>query len=98
KTRQDLFKQASPSTPVATQKDELTCVQNQLRTQYQSAGDKPKQIAALARILAPTADTIQQRQRMIAYQTHLRDDKTFAALKQRFKEADAAAAKRLKEA
>lgn len=98
KTRQDLFKQASPNTPVATQKDELTRVQNQLRTQYQSAGDKPKQIAALAYILAPMADTIEQRQRMIAYQTHLRDNKTFAGLKQRFKDADAAAAKRLKEA
>ncbi|MGH7170123.1 MAG: hypothetical protein ACRELF_01835 [Gemmataceae bacterium] len=91
KTRQDLFKQTSPTTPVATQKDELDRVQGQLRTQYQSAGDKPKQIAALAHILAPMADTIEQRQRMIAYQTHLRDDKTFAVLKDRLFAAHKAA-------
>ncbi|HTU20048.1 MAG TPA: hypothetical protein VMG10_18430 [Gemmataceae bacterium] len=98
KTQQDLFKQASPSTPVATQKDELDRVQNQLRTQYQGAGDKKKQIAELARILAPMADSSEQRQRMFSYQAHLRDDKTFAALKQRLTDADAAAKKRLTEA
>jgi hypothetical protein len=98
KTQQDLFKQASPSTPVATQKAELDRVQNLLKNQYQSAGEKWKQIAALAHILTPMADTIEQRQRMIAYQSHLRDEKTFAALKQRLADADAAATNRLKEA
>jgi hypothetical protein len=91
KTQQDLFKQVSPSTPVATQKDELDRVQGLLRNQYQSAGDKKKQMAALARILMPMADTIEQRQRMIAYQTHLRDDNTFNALKERLLAAHKAA-------
>lgn len=98
KTQQDLFKAASPSTPVATQKDELKRVQDQLRSQYQGASDKKKQIAALAFILAPMADTIEQRQRLLAYQAHLRDDKSFDALKKRLKDADAAATARAKAA
>jgi hypothetical protein len=92
KTQQDLFKQASPSTPVATQEAEVNRVKGQLSSQIQSAGDKKKQIYALARILAPMALTIEQRQRLFAYQTHLRDDNTFAALKRRLEEADRAAA------
>lgn len=92
KTQQDLFKQASPSTPVATQEAEVNRVKGQLSSQIQSAGDKKKQIYAMARILAPMAITIEQRQRMLAYQTHLRDDNTFAALKKQLEEADKAAA------
>jgi len=97
KTQQDMFKQASPSAAVATQKDELERVKQELGNQYKAAGDKQKQIAALARILTPMADTIEQRQRMIAYQTHLRDEKSFADFKQRLKDADEAAKNRVKE-
>lgn len=98
KTQQDLFKQVSPTTAVATQEDEVNRVKTELENQYKSDGDKKKQIVALARILAPMADTIEQRQAMIAYQTHLRDAKSFAALQQRLKDADAAAVQRQKDA
>lgn len=91
KTRQDLFRQVSPSTPVATQKEELDRVQGVLRGQFQSAPDKKKQIAALARILMPMAATIEQRRRMLVYQSYLQDDNTFAALKQRLLAANTAA-------
>lgn len=91
KTRQDLFRQVSPSTPVATQKEELDRVQGVLRGQFQSSNDKKKQIAALARILMPMADTIEQRRRMFIYQSYLQDDNTFAALKQRLLAAHTAA-------
>jgi hypothetical protein len=91
KTRQDLFRQVFPSTPVATQKEELDRVQGFLRGQFQNAGDKKKQIAALARILMPMADTIEQRRRMVAYQSYLQDDNAFAVLKQRLLAAHTAA-------
>jgi hypothetical protein len=91
KTRQELFQQTSPTTPVATQKEELDRVQSALRDQYQKAGDKKKQIRELARILTPMADTSEQRRRLIAYQDHLRDDNTFAALKKRLLDAHTAA-------
>ncbi len=90
-TQQDLFKQASPNTPVATQVAEVERVKGELDTQIRNAGDKKKQIFTLARILTPMAATPDQHERMIAYQTHLRDDKTYAALKQRLQEADKAA-------
>lgn len=91
KTQQDLFKQASPRDPVATQVAEVERVKSQLDSQIQSAGDKKKQIFTLAHILTPMAATPDQHERMTAYQTHLRDDKTFVALKQRLQEADKAA-------
>jgi hypothetical protein len=91
KTHQDLFRQVSPSSPVSTQKEELDRVQGVLRGQFQSAGDKQKQIAALARILMPMADTIEQRRRMLTYQSYLQDANTFAALKQRLLAAHTAA-------
>jgi hypothetical protein len=90
-TRQDLFRQTSPATPVATQKEELDRVQGELRKQIQAAGEKKKQIAALARILTPMADTSEQRRERIAYQNHLRDDNAFAALKRRLNDAHTAA-------
>ncbi|GEM_PF-4899141 len=90
-TRQELFRQASPPTPVATQKEELDRVQRLLTDQYQKAGTTTKKIAELARILTPMADTSEQRRRMIAYQNHLRDDNAFAALKKRLLAAHTAA-------
>jgi hypothetical protein len=96
KTQQDLFKQVSPTTPVATQEAEVERVRNELRNQFQNAGDKKKQIYILARILAPMAVTFEQRQQAIAYETYLRDDKTFADLVTRLKNADEAAVKVVK--
>lgn len=90
-TQQDLFRQVTPSTPVATQEDEVTRVKNALSSQVQSAGDKNNQIKELARIMTPMSDTIEERRRMIDYQTHLRDAKTFAALKDRLLAAHKAA-------
>lgn len=98
KTQQDLFKQVSPTTPVTTQEDEVDRVKRELENQYKNAGDNKNQIVALARILTPMADTIEQRQAMIAYQAHLRDAQTFAALQQRLKDADAAARQQPKDA
>ncbi|MHB1426233.1 MAG: hypothetical protein ACYC3I_23965, partial [Gemmataceae bacterium] len=91
KTQQDIFKQAAPNTPVATQFAELDRVKGELTQLVQSAGDKKKQIATLARILMPMAETIEQCRRMLAYQTYLRDDKTFDALKARLLAAHKAA-------
>jgi hypothetical protein len=91
KTRQDLFRQVSPSTPVSTQKEELDRVQGVLQGQFQNAGDKKNQIAALARILTPTADTIEQRRRLLVYQSYLQNDNAFAVLKQRLLAAHTAA-------
>ncbi|HTU93426.1 MAG TPA: hypothetical protein VMF69_25325 [Gemmataceae bacterium] len=90
-TQQDLFRQVSPSTPVATQDDEVERVKRELTNQVQSAGDKKKQIAAYARIMMPMAETIEQRRRMVDYQAHLRDDKAFDALKARLLAAHKAA-------
>lgn len=90
-TQRELFQQVYPNTPVATQEAEVQRVKGALDSQLQSAGDKKKKIAALARILMPMADTIEQRWRMLAYQSHLRDDKTFADLKARLLAAHKAA-------
>jgi len=91
KTQQDLFKQTSPTTPVTTQEAEVNRVKSELTKQVQNAGDKKKQIAALARILMPMAETIEERRRMLAYQTYLRDEKAFAVLKGRLFTAHQAA-------
>jgi hypothetical protein len=91
KTKQELFRQTSPPTPVVTQEAEVDRVKGELTNQVRNAGDTKKQIAELARILTPMADTIEQRHQLIAYQMHLRDDKTFAALKKRLLDAHAAA-------
>ena len=96
KTQQDLFKQASPSTPVVTQEAEVERVRNELRNQIQNAGDKKKQIYTLARILAPMAVTFEQRRHAIAYETYLRDDAAFAVLLNRLKQANEAADKIVK--
>lgn len=96
KTKQDLFKQASPNTPVTTQEAEVNRVKVQLEGQFKGVGDKKKQIVALAHILTPMADTIEQRQAMIAYQKYLGDEKSFGALQQRLKDADATAGQRVK--
>lgn len=90
-TKQELFKQTSPPQAVTTQEAEVQRVKGQLDGQIQSAGDKKKQMLALARILTPMADTIEQRTRMIAYPAYLRDDKTFASLRDRLLSAHKAA-------
>lgn len=90
-TKQDLFKQASPNIGVTTQEKEVERVQGELRNQINNAGDKKKQMAVLARILMPMAETIEQRTRMVAYQTYLRDDAMFAVLKARLLAAHKAA-------
>lgn len=90
-TQQDLFKQASPNTPVATQEAEVARVKDALTSQIQAAGDTNKQIDTLAYILMPMADTIAQRSRLLAYRMNLRDAKTFDALKARLLAAHRAA-------
>jgi hypothetical protein len=90
-TQQDLFRQVSPTTPVTTQKAELDRVQSVLRGQFQNASDKKKQLFELARLLTPMADTSEQRLRMITYQNYMRDNNTFAVLKQRLLAAHDAA-------
>jgi hypothetical protein len=87
-TKKELFGQTAA---VATQKEELDRVQGELRKQIQAAGDKKKQIYELARILTPMADTNEQRRAWIACQNHLRNDNTFAALKNRLLDAHTAA-------
>lgn len=89
--RQNLFRQVSPPDPVLTQKQELDRVQKALNSQIQAAGDKKKQIIVLAHILTPMAETSEQRLRMMTYQSFLRDDNAFAALKQRLLAAHTAA-------
>jgi hypothetical protein len=97
KTQQDLFKQVSPSTPVATQVAEVDRVKQELDNQIRSAPDKKKQIYLLSRFLAPTAVTFEKRLQAMAYETYLRDEKTFEELKSRLKSAhDVAAANRAK--
>ncbi len=97
KTQLDLFKQAFPTTPVATQAAEVDRVKQELDNQIRSAGDKKKQIYTLARILAPTSITFEKRQQAVAYESYLRDDKTFDELKARLKNAhDIAKANRAK--
>lgn len=90
-TQQDLFKQTSPNTPVTTQEAEVQRVKQQLDSQVQAAGDKKIQIAAYARILTPMAETIEQRTRLIAYQTYLQKDEMFGVLKARLQAAHKAA-------
>jgi hypothetical protein len=91
KTQQELFRQASPSAPVATQKAELDRVKGDLQSRIQGAGEKKKQIAEYARILMPMAETSAQRLRMLSYQNYLRDDNAFTVLKQRLLAAHTAA-------
>jgi hypothetical protein len=91
KMQQDLFQQVAPSTPVANQEDEVKRVRDILRSQIQNAGDKKKQIYMLAHIVAPMAVTFEERERALAYETYLRDEATFTALKSRLSAADAAA-------
>jgi hypothetical protein len=91
-TQQDLFKQASPNTPVATQEAEVARVRQLLDSKISAAGgDKKKQMYELAGILKPMADTIEQRSRMVSYLTYLTDDKSFSVLKGRLQAAHKAA-------
>jgi hypothetical protein len=87
KTQKELFSSA----PVTTQKAEVERVQKQLFGKIDGAGDKKKQIYLLAQTLAPLVVTNEQRERMIAYETYLRDDQTFNRLKQILLRADQAA-------
>src|SRR5262249_52888534 len=64
KTQKELF----PGSPVTTQMAEVQRVQSQLQSRIDGAGDKKKQIALLAQILAPLVVTNEQREQMIAYQ------------------------------
>jgi hypothetical protein len=96
-TQKDLFKQAAPTDAVATQVDEVDRVKSQLSGQIQAVADKKKKLALLARVLTPMAATNEQRQRLLAYQTHLRDDATFKTLHDRLDAADKAAQKAVKE-
>jgi hypothetical protein len=91
KTQEDLFKQADPKTPVATQEAEVARVKNALASSIQAAADTKKQIDFLAAVLIPMADTIAQRSRLVAYRANLRDDRTFNALKARLFAAHQAA-------
>jgi len=84
-TQKELF---GGNAPVTTQTDEVKRVQDSLTSKIQSAGDKKKQIYLTAHVLTPLAVSNEQRARMIAYQTYLRDDQSFARLQQMFTRAD----------
>jgi len=92
-TQKDLF----PQNPVTTQKAEVERLRGQLQSKIQGAGDKRKQIYLLARVLTPMALTHAARERLIAYQTHLRDDNAVKQLGERLKQVDAAAGQLLKD-
>jgi hypothetical protein len=92
-TLKDLF----PQEPVTTQRAEVDRVQRGLQSKIDGAGDKKKKIYLYARVLTPMALTYEQRARMMAYQTYLRDDKAFERLKERLKQADEAEGKQSKD-
>ncbi|HEY7427952.1 MAG TPA: hypothetical protein VH682_27210 [Gemmataceae bacterium] len=85
-TQKELF----PQNPITTQKAEVERVRGELQSKIQGAGDKKKQIYLYARVLTPMALTYEQRARLMAYQTYLRDDKAYEHLKERLKTADEA--------
>jgi hypothetical protein len=85
-TQKDLF----PQNPVTTQKAEVERVRNELQNKIQT-GDKKKQIYLFARVLTPMALTYAARERLLAYQTHLRDDNAFKLLSERLAQLDKAA-------
>jgi hypothetical protein len=84
-TQKELF---GGNAPLTTQTAEVQRVQSNLRGKIQSAGDKKQQIYLTARVLMPLAVSNEQRARMIAYTTYLRDDKSFDRLKRMFAYAD----------
>src|SRR5262249_12719588 len=91
-TLRDLFAQAGGS-PVRTQVEEVQRVKDQLGSKVGAAGDNVKQIVALSRILAPLADSPRERERHLAYRTHLTDPEALARLKGRVQAAFLAAAR-----
>ncbi|HWG45768.1 MAG TPA: hypothetical protein VN688_23605 [Gemmataceae bacterium] len=94
-TQKDLF---GGNAPVTTQTAEVQRVQSNLKGKIQGAGDKKKQIYLTARVLMPLAVSNEQRARMIAYTTYLRDDKSFDRLKKMFTAADRVASQPPKDA
>jgi hypothetical protein len=88
-TQKELFPSSPPPQP--TQKAEVEQVRNQLNSKIQGAGDKKKQIYLLAQVLSPLVVTNEQRERMVAYDTYLRDDAAFDRLKVILQRADQAA-------
>jgi hypothetical protein len=82
-----------PSSPVLTQQDEVERVRNDLRGKIQAVNDKKQQIPLYARVLTPLAVSAGQRERLLAYQAHLRNEETIKRLKGLFEEADTEARK-----
>lgn len=75
-TAKELF----PSNPVTTQRKEVERVQGQLRSKIDDAADKKQKCYLLARVLTPFAVTNDQRQRMMACRTYLRDQASYEKL------------------
>ncbi|HEY7307977.1 MAG TPA: hypothetical protein VH643_01320 [Gemmataceae bacterium] len=96
-TQKDLFKDAAPNAPVATQLDEVKRVKDELNRKIEGAGDKKKQIYMYSRILTPMAVTYEQRKELHAYQTYLRDDAAFKKLHDRLGQADKTATQQIKD-
>lgn len=94
-TQKDLFKDAAPNAPVATQRAEVERVKQTLDGKI--AGDKRQQIHALSRILTPMAVTYEHLRGLRACQTYLRDDKALQLLKERLNAADKTANQQIKD-
>jgi hypothetical protein len=82
-----LFQGASPAEPVATQQEEVERVKRQVQAKVQATPDKKAQIYLYAKVLLPLAPDNFQRERMLAYQTHLRDAKSQEELRKQFEQA-----------
>ncbi len=72
-------------------------MQDSLKGKIQSAGEKKKQIYLTAHVLTPLAVSNEERARLIAYQTYLRDDQSFARLQKMLAQADQAATKAVRQ-
>jgi hypothetical protein len=85
-TQKDLF---AGNAPVATQSEEVNRVKGLLQNKISAAGDnRNAKLVALAHILMPFAITNEERQRLLVYQSYLRDDNAYKSLQQQFQRAD----------
>ena len=87
----EVFNQAG--SPVKTQTAEVERLRQIVEGAVGAAGTDQKKLAEIARVLLPFATSNLQRERLLAYRTHLIDDKAAAALKGRLTEAVANARK-----
>jgi hypothetical protein len=85
-TQKDLFAGVAGQ-PVRTQQEEVDRVKNAVLAPLQGVTDKRKQLFLYARVLLPLARSYLEREGLLAYRTHLADDKKADALKKRYEQA-----------